>query len=294
LFLRRSLNPTIIGDYAMTYFPEFTPLPETDLAALRDLYVARSDHYGGDLPEVPTARELMAVQNKAGEAERVERIAEIIPGVSRDACSRMTPVRWPEGYVATAFVTPIQFNDAPYSALIYYDWNQAETLLILPFQGNPPALQGVISLKKGFRYRMRLHPKGNGTCAAVLPGMVRPDWMTAASFECQGVIHQNPQLSPGGDSQILSCPIKAQGQRTMWSWYTANGQPIMFTEAMPEGGGVMLADYHDWLPGETAWPTDFKLPNTCNAPANAGGLGPGGAGATFSNVSCSDCHTTPW
>ncbi|MFY9836328.1 MAG: hypothetical protein WAK55_07615, partial [Xanthobacteraceae bacterium] len=32
-FLRRSLDPAIIGDYAMTYFPTFTPLPQTDLMA---------------------------------------------------------------------------------------------------------------------------------------------------------------------------------------------------------------------------------------------------------------------
>ncbi len=66
----------------------------------------------------------------------------------------------------------------------------------------------------------------------------------------------------------------------------------MFTEAMPEGGGVMLADYHDWMPGVTARAGDLALPNACAVPAQ--GSGAGGATPTFSNVSCSACHTTRW
>src|ERR1700722_3033344 len=286
LFLRRSLNPAIIGDYAMSYFPTFTPLSETNLSTLRDFCAATPRHYSGDLPDVPTARDLMAIPNPAAEAERAGRIASLIPGLSHGACSRMTPIRWPDQYITTAMVTPIQFNDIPYSALIYYDWSQTGTQLILPYQGSPPALQGVISLKKDVGYRMRLPPKGNGTCAAVLPGLVKPDWMTAASCECQGVIQHNATLSPTADSQILSCPIKAQGRRIMWNWYTSEGRPIMFTEAMPEGSGVRLADYHDWLPGATVHPRGLELPNACAVP-------PDRATSTFSNVSCSDCHTTP-
>jgi hypothetical protein len=152
-------------------------------------------------------------------------------------------------------------------------------------------LQGIISLKKNVGYRMRFPPKGNGTCAPVLPGLVRPDWMTVASCECQGVIEHNAAFSPDADSQILSCPIKAQGARIMWNWYTMDGRPIMFTEAMPEGGGVMLADYHDWLPGVTGSASGLALPNACAVPANDSG--PNGA-KSFSNVSCSDCHTTQW
>jgi hypothetical protein len=70
-------------------------------------------------------------------------------------------------------VTPIQFTHFPYSAVIYYDWSDTGTQLILPYQGRPPTLQGVISLKKNVGYRMRLPPKGSGACAAVLPGLVR-------------------------------------------------------------------------------------------------------------------------
>jgi hypothetical protein len=285
LFLRRALDPAIIGDYAMSYFPAFTSVPDTGLSALRDFCATKSDRYSADLPDVPTARELMVIPNSAAEGERSKRIAKLIPGLSYQACSQMKPIRWPDRYVTTAMVTPIQFTDIPYSSVIYYDWSHTGTQLILPYQGRPPTLQGVISLKKNVGYRMRLPPKGSGACAAVLPGLVRPDWMMTASCECQGVVEHNAELSPAGDGQILSCPIKAQGRRIMWNWYSTDARPLMFTEALPEGGGVMLVDYRDWLPGETARPSDLELPSACAGSA---------VESTFSNASCSACHTTPW
>jgi hypothetical protein len=173
--------------------------------------------------------------------------------------------------------------------LIYYDWGQAETQLAYMYQGRPPVLQGLISLKKRIGYRIKLPASGGAVCQAVLPGIVRPDWMKAAWCECKGVIKHNADLSPNAETEILSCPIKWQGQRIMWSWYTTEGRPVIFMEAAPEGGGLMLADYHDWLPGQTAQAADFELPNACQPP---GGGSPGGGGASYSNVSCSDCHTT--
>jgi hypothetical protein len=294
-FLHRTLDPAVIGDYAMTYFADFTPLPQTGLAALRDLcaHADPADDAAG--AATPTTRDLMAVPNPEGEAERVARIAVLIPGLSHEACARASMPQWPDRYVMTAIITPIKMTEYPYPTLIYYDWSKAETLLVLPFHGSPPVLQGVISLKKRIGYRIKL-PAGGGDakCAPILPGIVRPDWMKAAACECRGVIGRNTALGADEDTEILSCPIKAQGQRVMWNWYTAAGRPVMFTEAMPEGGGVMLADYADWLPGQTGQPSDFELPKICT-PASADTSGAASvAGSSFSNVSCSDCHTTTW
>lgn len=283
-FVHRSLDPAIIGDYAMTYFPAFTPLTKTNLAALRDQCVATAQHADVASP-TPTARELMAIPNRGAAAERDERIGQLIPGLSHAECSRMTPVRWPDHFVATAMVTPIRITENPYSSAMYYDWSRYRALVILPFQGNPPVLQGIISLHDRVGYR--LHYSGRGVCAAVLPGAVKPDWMISASCACKGVVKRDSPLSPGVDSQILSCPIKLQGDRIMWSWYTTEGRPILFMEAKPQGGGVMLADYHDWLPGQEVRPSDFDLPNACK-------VTPTSAEATFSNPSCSNCHSTPW
>jgi hypothetical protein len=294
-FVSRALDPTIVGDYAMTYFAAFTPLPQTNLAALRDQCAATAKHGSAEAAAgVPTARELMAIGNDAAEAERKERIAELIPGVSHGACARATPLRWPDRFVMTAMVTPIKMNDTPSSALIYYDWTEAQTQLILPFQGRPPVLQGVISLKPRLGYRLRHRSSGaNDTCAADLPGIVRPDWMTAASCECKAVLAQNSALSSHAPSEILSCPIKGQGGRIMWSWYETDGRPIMFVEAAPQSGGVMLADYNDWVPGQTGKAADFALPDSCAAVTNSG-HSQAVAAPSFSNTSCSDCHTTTW
>jgi len=283
-FVQRSLDPAIIGDYAMTYFSTFTPLTKTNLAALRDQCAATAQHVDVASP-TPTARELMTIPNPDADAERDERIRQLVPGVSHAECSRMTRVRWPDRFVATAMVTPIRITENPYSSAMYYDWSRHRALVILPFQGNPPVLQGIISLHDRVGYR--LHYSAGGACAAVLPGAVKPDWMITASCACKGVIKGDSPLSPGAETQILSCPIKLQGDRIMWSWYTTAGKPILFMEAKPEGGGVMLADYHDWLPGQEVRPGDFDLPNACRViRANAG--------ATFANPSCSSCHSTPW
>ena len=353
-FFRRSLDPAIIGDYAMTYFPTFTPLPQTDLMALRDICTATAKPISREIAAggAPMTRELMALSEDVSDAERQKQIGELIPGLSYQACSHMTPVRWPDRFVATAMITPTRITEYPYSTLIYYDWSEAQTLLTLPFQGSPPTplgilslkkgvgyrmmmdtpmqiteypystlidydmtgihydwseaqtlltlpfqgssptLQGILSLKKGVGYRMMFHPSSSKPpiCEVVFPGAVKPDWMTLASCQCRGVIDHNPALSPDDETQILSCPIKMQGQRVMWNWYTTQGRPIMFTEAAPEGTGFMLADYQDWVPGQTGQPSDIELPSACKKQGNPAAI----ATPSFSNPSCSDCHSTPW
>lgn len=117
--------------------------------------------------------------------------------------------------------------------------------------------------------------------------------MTAAWCQCRGVIERHPALSPDDATQILACPIKYQEPRVMWNWYTAAGAPVVFVEALAQESGLMLADYHQWLPGQKVAAKDFELPNMCVAPDRAGSP-PAGSGKTLSNASCSDCHTTPW
>lgn len=295
VFLAHTLDPPVIGDYAMTYFPTFAPLRKTNLARLRD--ACRATAQRGSMKvgaAAPTARQLMAIPNKAAEAERLKRIATLVPGLSHRACSRMHRVRWRDRFVMTATLTPGRFEEDPYLSLIYYDWSDAETQLAIMLQGRPPTPKGIVSLKKRIGYRIERHASGGATCEAVFPGIVRPDWMTVAGCECKAVIDRNPALSPEGETQILSCPIKWQGKRIMWNWYRANGYPVVFMEAAAQKGGVMLADYHDWRPGLTGTAKDFELPKFCRAPGKAGAPRAPAHQTTLSNVSCSDCHTTPW
>jgi hypothetical protein len=64
-------------------------------------------------------------------------------------------------------------------------------------------------------------------------------------------------------------------------------------EAAPKSGGVMLADYRDWVPGQTGQARDFELPQACQVPENPGEVS-AASPVSFSDPSCSDCHTTRW
>ena len=285
LFLMRSSDPAIIGDYAMTYFPTFTPISKSNLSDLQSMCAKQAKSTASDrLPDMPTARDLMAIKNNdAGEAERTKRIAELIPGLSHDSCSRVKPPRWPDQFVMSAILTSARFHEGAYSSLIYYDWSKMQSQVALLFQGNPPVLKDFLSLKPRVGYRIGLPSFKGPACAVAFPGMVRPDWITNAWCECKAVIARDSALGADADTQILSCPIKWQGARVMWAWYTTTGRPRIFTE--PAGAELMFADYLDWLPGQVARAEDLQLPQACMAPDKSEPMRP-----TFS---CSDCHTTP-
>jgi hypothetical protein len=265
----------------MTNFSTFTPLPATDLSRLRDFCVAQ----GAAAPAAPAA----PVSDPAGEAERLQRIGTLVPGLSKEACSGMSQARWPDQFVMSLILTPTAFDRSPNLSRLYYDWKNTQTLVTEMHQSLPPRLLGRVSLKPGVGYRIRHQPAGAPTCEAVFPGVVRPDWTTNSWCQCRGVIERNPALSPDDVTQILSCPIRLQGNRVMWSWFTAGGRPTLFMEAGAQGGGVMLADYHEWRPGETVPAETFELPDACPVPDQSGQfVNPHG---TLANPSCNDCHT---
>jgi hypothetical protein len=283
VFTATSADPPVIGGYAMTHFSTFTSLPETDLSRLRDLCVAQGAPTASAAPAVPAS-------DPAGEAERLQRIGTLVPGLSKEACSGMAQARWPDQFVASLLLTPTAFNRNPNLSLLYYDWKGAQTQVTEMYQqGTPPRLLGSVSLKRGVGYRIRRQPTGAPTCEAVFPGVVRPDWTTSSWCQCRAVIERNPALSPDEVTQILSCPIRLQGNRVMWSWFTEGGRPALFMEAGAQGGGVMLADYHDWLPGQTVPAENFELPASCPVPDKSG---PSAGVHTLANPSCNDCHTS--
>ena len=299
MFMVPSPDPAVIGEYAMTYFPTFMPLAETNLSRLLNLCISRGKQSSpAAVPTAPTARALMAIRNEAAEAERQERIAALIPGLSHQACSRMTPVRWPEQYIMTAIISPIRFEVGPFPSIILYDWSGAAGQAAILYQPRdlPPVPRLFVMLKKGIGYDIR-RPRSTGLyeCPTDYPGMVRPDWMTAAQCQCRGVIDRNPVLSPNGVTQILSCPIKHQAPRVMWSWYMTDGRPVLFVEAAAVGNGLMLADYQRWLPGQKVPATEFEVPKQCFGPDNKVRAPPGGNRDGLSKeetASCVDCHTT--
>ncbi len=284
VFLSPSPNPPVIGDYAMSYFPTFEPLQQTKLAQLSQFCAASARKADATVAQARTARDLMRIENKAAEAERATRIKALIPGFSHDACAGFKPVPWPDQFSMTAILTPQRFGQAPFSAIIYYDWPRSEAQVAGMYQGAPPQLTGVVMMKKGVGFWLGRQPDKGLACTADFPGMVRPTWKSAAFCECRGVLDHNPAIDPSGVIQILACPIKWQVNHVMWSWYRPDGAPLVFMEAAASAGGVMLADYERWLPGEVPPATFFDVPKQCVA---------GPSGGRLSDASCSDCHTTP-
>ena len=285
VFTSPTATPAVIGAYAMAHFPTFTPVEQTNLSRLREFCVASVK---GAPKNQPPSQPAPMVENPAGEAERLARIASLFPGVSYQACSRMKQATWADQFIMTLMLTPIRFKEDPYASLLYYDWRRTKTQQALMFQGSPPEMQGVISLKDGIGYRILRHSSGGYTCEPVYPGIVRPDWTINAWCQCRGVIEG--QAAFGATTQILSCPIRGQGDRVMWSWFTEAGRPSLFMEAGAQGGGVMFADYFDWLPGQTVPEDDLKLPEFCPVPDLSKPLG--AKHGTIANRTCSDCHTS--
>lgn len=294
MFPSRSSDPAVIGDYGMSYFPTFVPLAETRLAQLRDFCISKAQRADAATAAANTARELMATGTDLGDAERAKRIQSLIPGLSRQSCSTVNTPRWPNQFVMTGILSPIPFKWTPLPSMLYYDWDKAATLFALMHEARsvPPVLELVSVLKNGVGYSIERLPNGAFACAAKSPGVLRPDWMSVAGCDCKGVVDRNPDLDPDEVSQIRACPVKGQGLRVNWSWYTTKGRPILFTEPGAIGSGLNIADYHTWRPGEKMPQDAFELPQLCSRAAEAG-LPPVGNGlSAASTASCSDCHTT--
>jgi hypothetical protein len=289
----QSSDPAVVGDYGMTYFPTFTPIVETKLAQLRDFCAAKTQRASGAEALAATARDLMTLTADIGEAERARRIAALIPGLNRNACAAAKAPSWPQNFVMTAILSPVQHKYTPLPSLLFYDWQNTATLFAYMYDTHPkPGLEIISVLQKDVGYSVERLPNGRYVCAAKAPGVLRPDWMANAGCECKGAIDRNPQLGPEEISYIRACPIKAEGLRAIWSWYTDNGRPILFVEPAATSRGLNIADYHQWSPGAKMPPETFAVPEICTRAAEAGlpPVGHGLAGAAA--FSCSDCHVT--
>ena len=294
MFPARTAEPAVIGDYGMSYFPTFIPVAQTNLARLRDLCAGKAQKASEAAAAAAIARDLMTASKDLSEAERASRIQALIPGFSRQACSSVKPARWPDQFVMTGVLSPIPFKWMPLPSMLYYDWADAGGLHAWMYETRtePPKLELVSMLTRGVGYSLERLPSGTFACTAKSPGMVRPDWMAVAGCECKGVIDHNPEFGPNEVSQIRACPVKGQGPRVNWSWYTTEGRPILFTEPGAIGGGLNIADYLAWQPGATMPRSAFELPRLCTHP-DEGGMPPVGHGLpTEMTRSCSDCHTT--
>ena len=101
------------------------------------------------------------------------------------------------------------------------------------------------------------------------------------------------QGGPDEVSVIRACPIKYLGLYPMWTWYTASGRPILFTEPRANSTGLHIADYYRWLPGATMPQDAFELPKQCTYEGAQAKLPVAGNGlAAKGAVSCIACHVS--
>jgi hypothetical protein len=294
MFPNRSAEPAVIGDYAVSYFPTFTPLKQTNLARLRDFCGATSHKPSATAAAAQTARDLMAASNDISEAARAKHIQALIPGLSHKACAGLSPPVWPHHFIMTGILTPVHFKWTPLPSMLYYDWDKTATLFAYMHEARalPPAVEIISVLKNVVGYSVERLPNGRYACAAKGPGVVRPDWMRVAGCECKAVLDHNRQFGPDEVSAIRACPIKNQGLYPMWSWYTTKGRPILFTEPRATSTGLHIADYQRWLPGAKMSSEAFQLPRLCTH-AHEAGLPPVGSGLSAAGAaSCLACHVS--
>jgi hypothetical protein len=300
LLPERSAALPAIGDYALTYFPTFEAVNASGLSRLRDFCVAQKQRESAPAAaRAQSPRELMALESTAAEAERVDRLRALVPGLSREACAGTSLPRWPEQFVMTAIISPIRFDEVgPFPTILFYDWSGAEAQIARMFlpRARPPVLALLPVLQKDIGYHVQQTPAGGIACTPRYPGMVRPDWAQRNKCTCRGVLEAGAPVGSGAPTQILGCPIPGQQGRVMWNWYTTQGRPLVFAEAGAKGTGLMLADYGIWLPGQKVPASEFSLPPQCLG-ADKKVTPPIASHAERftreAGASCSTCHTIP-
>ncbi len=287
-----SPDPPVIGDYAMTYFPTFEPVAQTNLSSLREFCRLRSrpatSAKPADTERARTRRPREA--EEAAEAERRERIRVLIPGLSQDACAATTAARWPDQVQMTALMTPAEFGLGPFPTEIFYDWERSNAMLTRLHDPDDPAITIDVLFKGPLGYDIKPNHRSGPTCQPNYPGVVTPDWLSGKSCACRGVIANNPQLSPGDTIDIRSCA--ADPSHAFWAWYRKSGPPVAFLSTLQTPGGIDLADYYGWSPGAESTAATFEVPAACTAPNRADRLPPPDRArlTTLFATRCAACH----
>ena len=305
LFAGPSDDLAVIGQYSMTYFPTFEPLSSTNLPQLLQFCRSRAQPVIETLDRRAPDLQLLVARspNEAGNAERLDRIGSLIPGLSLEACRNQALPQWPDrqGLGATTFMTPVKFTNNPFPTEVLYDWHvrSQRTRLFYPPQSSQAV--GDALLIGGTGYGVDRYRNGKITCApGVMPGTPQPDWPKLGDCVCRGVIDNNPVLSPGEITQVLTCNMEPPS--VFWTWYTTASRPVVFyqTQSPPDvGTGLALADYYDWQPGYAVPPDVFDVPSQCLGAEDVARWRPtflhsaAAGGSAGVPAQCYECHLGP-
>jgi len=268
LFASPSDALAVLGQYAMAYYPEFTPVDSTNLPGLLEFCRSQTTDAVDPAPARDDLRAFITDHpNPELEAEREASIGGLIPGLSLAACDDQTLPSWPaHGNLGfTTFMTPVKFSNDPFPTEILYQWQTRSQRTRLVYPSSSPQEFGDALLIGGNGYGIDRMRYGNVSCApGVMPGTPQPNWPVLGNCTCRGVLDDNPALSPDRVTQVLSCDMEPPS--VFWTWYTDAMKPVVFyqTESAPDvGTGLALADYYDWQPGAAIPSGTFALPSQC-------------------------------
>jgi hypothetical protein len=267
---QRTPELSVIGDYAFTYFPYYDRPASTNLSKL----LASCKN----APKEP--EEAAAVLNHhrraASQTAHAARLQKLIPGLRARRENEPLPV-WPKSAKASLYLTPVTYSSEPLPSLVLYDartaGRQRARTRMAADRVNPTSPVKFVDAyltPKDDGYLTEEKKNGDLTCKQSLPGTWEPSWTRISGCKCMGVIENNPVLSPGRTTMLMTCPMV--NPRVFWTWYTAGGEPVVFMETRPDkfvGTNLALADAYEWRPNASIDDHLLNPPGKCKT-ATAG------------------------
>lgn len=266
----------VLSHYALSYQIRFESNSDVQLASInRACKVAKQVSTDG----AQTLDEHIANLSSARERADDE-IHRLAPQLSNCPATAL-PV-WPDKLAITGLMTPWDVSENPYATEVLYDWTvRAQRTRIFPHSSARFVAQDSLLLDRQ-GYTVTYRPGSAPICEPVLPGPLRPDWLSRGPCSCEAMLMGTTPLTPHGTARIFTCPLAPP--RAAWAWYALDGRPTSFAvTSLPrdQGFGLFAAlDYRDWLPGKDAPAGVFDKPPQCEAH--------GGVQASISE--CSSCH----
>lgn len=281
MFQKPSNDFGIVGQFALSYFPEFREVEATNISSLVNLCKRATTPVNPGFR--PGSVASLLAPNSIPKNQQQGLIGAWVPGLQRTDTS--TPPPWPDQVAATAFMVSVNYCYAPFPTRVYYDWTRASqntTMFWNQTAATPPECrQNEFFSTKALLYGMTANPSDTGyvipesaasaplSCAQALPGLPRPNWMKYGGCEAKAQIAPHTTLNPRNEPlKIVNCPITPPTvvpAMAFWAWYSESGMPLAFmqTNATTGGTGLNLADYYQWKPGTVAPPSTYTLPALC-------------------------------
>jgi hypothetical protein len=267
----------VLSRYALSHQIRFEPNSDIQLANIKRTC---QDAKPISTDDVRALDERIATLSSARERADDE-IHRLAPELS--VCPATALPVWPDQLAITGLMTPWDANENPWGTEVFYDWTKrAQRTRIFPSASARFVAQDSLLLgRQGYTvtYRRQSAP----ICEPVLPGPLRPDWLSRGPCSCEAMLTEPSPLTPNGTARIFTCPLAPP--RAAWAWYALDGRPTSFAvTSLPgdQGFGLFAAlDYRDWLPGKDAPAGVFDKPAQCQAHDGTVRAGLG---------ECSSCH----